>query len=152
MDCSTDPLLEPLTLVNLTRHAVKLVLSGGQAIEMPPSGRVAFVVAPAPRRWICLIQVGSGPATPVEVLDEPSAPRGVALPAPRPGVAYLVSARVAEACPGRDDLLTPATGPGEGALRDAQGRVTAVTRLKRFRRVAPSATRAVQAKEEGTAS
>ena len=147
MNCATDSPPGPLALVNLTRHAINLVLPGGQAIEIPPSGRVAFVVAPAPRRWICPIQVGSDPPTPVEVLDEPSMPRRVALPSPRPGVAYLVSARVAEACPGRADLLTPATGPGEGALRDTQGRVTAVTRLKRFRQAALPAV-----PEQGAAS
>jgi len=133
MCLSTDPSREPLALVNLTRHCLRLVLPDGQTRELPASGRVAFVVAPAPRRWACSMRIGGAPPIAVEVLDEPSSPRYVALPAPRPGVAYLVSARVAEACGGRDDLLTPATDPGEGAVRDGQGCVVAVARLKRFR-------------------
>jgi hypothetical protein len=53
------------------------------------------------------------------------------LPAPKDGVAYLVSALVlgALAGHGRRDVFAPATGPQDGAVRNDQGQVVAVTRL-----------------------
>ena len=50
------------------------------------------------------------------------------LPAPEPGVFFLVSALVFAAS-GRQDLVAPDTG--NTCVRDAQGRIVAVTRLIR---------------------
>jgi hypothetical protein len=49
------------------------------------------------------------------------------LPSPSHGFGYIVSGMIADAFPGRVDLLVP--DAGEDALRDANGRVLAVRRL-----------------------
>jgi hypothetical protein len=55
----------------------------------------------------------------------------VGLPDPVDGVLLVVSQLVAGRVPDRDDVVSPGTGPADGAVRDAQGRVCAVTRLVR---------------------
>lgn len=56
----------------------------------------------------------------------------VGLPDPVDGVAYVVSLLVLAALGGtRADVLAPATGPEDGAIRDERGQVFAVTRLVR---------------------
>jgi hypothetical protein len=45
---------------------------------------------------------------------------------------YIVSGMVLSALYGtRPDVLAPGTGPNDGAIRDASGRIVAVTRLVR---------------------
>jgi hypothetical protein len=51
------------------------------------------------------------------------------LPPPERDTILIVSALLAVAVPGRTDVFYPGTGPGDGAVRDSQGRVQAVTRL-----------------------
>jgi hypothetical protein len=55
------------------------------------------------------------------------------LPAPAEGTIYVVSGRVLSALAGsgRDDVYGPGTGPTDGAVRDAEARIVAVTRLVR---------------------
>jgi len=54
---------------------------------------------------------------------------------PEPGLVYIVSAMVGaalrEAGVSRPDVLCPGTGPQDGAIRDPEGRIQAVTRLIR---------------------
>ena len=116
-----------MTLRNLTPHPVRLELPSGRPLVLPAAARPARVVAPVPARVV--LRLGGEP---VPVLLEPPGPALVALPDPRPGVALVVSRAVAERARHRPDLLVPATGPGEGAVRDALGHVVAVTALKRL--------------------
>lgn len=50
------------------------------------------------------------------------------LPPPEEGTVYIVSLIVL-AQTKRTDVLAPATGPKDGAIRDAEGKVLAVTKL-----------------------
>lgn len=120
------------TLVNCIPHPVRIVLPSGRALELPPALRPARLVIPTPRHaTLCL----DGEA--VDILEAPPPHRTAGLPAPRPGTYYLVSTLLAAAHPERPDLLAPATGPDDDALRDADGRITGVTRLRRYLLPAP---------------
>lgn len=103
------------------------MLPSGRVVVLPADGAPARVVRPAPEREPLVL---GGEAIPV--LLESGFPYTVALPPPRPGVGLVVSRAVADAARHRSDLFVPATGPGEGARRDAHGHVTAVTALKRL--------------------
>ena len=52
------------------------------------------------------------------------------MPAPKAGTVYVVSAKTADACPTRYDLLVPGTSPTDDPFRDEDGRVVAVRYLK----------------------
>jgi hypothetical protein len=53
------------------------------------------------------------------------------LPAPQAGMFFIVSGMVGAALAGRGraDVFVPGTGPNDGALRNEQGHIIAVTRL-----------------------
>jgi hypothetical protein len=98
-------------LVNLTPHPIRVVAPNGEAVaELPvagPPARCAELVREESRLEV------NGHAVPVlrlahgEVLD---------LPEPESGTWYVVSRVVADALPGRADLLVPAQ-----LVRDADG-------------------------------
>lgn len=82
-----------MTFLNLTPHAIRL--NDGTVYE--PTGtvaRVANTFTDFDQDCICHVSYGD--------------PVGV--PAPQAGVKLIVSAMVLAACPGRDDLVAPATG------------------------------------------
>ena len=131
-DCIQDP---PAVcgLVNLTPHAIVVRHAGGDLV-LPPSGQVARVSSV------------SAPAGHVEhnVLVDGLAVLGASipcvrlawgevegLPAPDGRSTFVVSALVLGRCGGRDDVVAPATGPTDGAIRDDGGRIIAVTKLVR---------------------
>lgn len=114
------------TFVNLLPHALTLVLPSGRERAFPPSGTVARVEPPAPQTDTVAVD---GEAVEVRLRRRPTEVTG--LPAPRPGTYYLVSTMLARAAPERDDLLAPATGPDDDAVRDEDGQITAVTRFQR---------------------
>jgi len=102
--------------LNLTPHPIGLRRADGTTIVVQPSGELARVAA-------------------VEVAGEsvggvPTAYRrlGAAEGLPPTGVPCLVSALVLSACPGREGVYGPDTGPT--AIREG-GQVVAVTRLVR---------------------
>lgn len=124
-------------LINLTPHDIRLVLMDGNDVVIRASGNVARIgtvsgdqsyLLPAgygadkdyDAHWGCV------PVHERTVWGEP-----VGLPSPVPGTVYLVSALFAGRVGDRNDVLYPGTGPQDGAHRDDQGRVTAVTRLIR---------------------
>ena len=83
-----------------------------------------------------LARVAQVPATPAPVdgLPVPVVPSPVfgavdGLPPPVDGTAYIVSGLVLARCGGRRDVFAPGTGPGDEPVKDAQGRIVAVTRL-----------------------
>lgn len=106
--------------INLTPHVINFYDLDGNLIESIPSSGVA--------------RVASKPGTledrglpvPVAAPTEYGAVEG--LPDPQDGVVYIVSTLVAQAVK-RPDVLSPGTGPSDGAIRDEQGRVAGVTRL-----------------------
>lgn len=104
-------------IVNLTPHEVTVKTDGGE-IVIPPSGQVARCAekhSPAPALET---EAGSIPITRASY----GAVEG--LPAPQPGVVYIVSALVLAAVPERVDIFAP--GP---AIRDGEGRVVACSGL-----------------------
>ena len=133
-------------LRNGTPHAVVLVLPSGRRVVLPPATRPVRVLEGVGQEDILRVE---GEAVPVLVI--PAGPRAAVLPDATPGVALVVSAAVARAHPERPDLFAPATGPGEGALRDARGAVVAVTRLKRYAATPPIAGYAYPSRSAVTA-
>ena len=111
-----------LNLTNLTPHVVTLRGAEGD-IHLPPAGYVARVDS----------EPGSHASTlmGIPVYTMPEKGRVVGLPERRPGEIYLVSGMVLAALSGKDrpDVVAPGTGPNDGAIRDEQGRIVAVTRL-----------------------
>jgi len=111
--------------INCTPHTLVLARADGvDDLALLPSGEVARVAMRASPR---------GTVNGFNVLhDVWGAVEG--LPAPRPGCVFLVSGLVLAALEKegsrRTDVLAPATGPRDGAVRDAKGFVIAVTQLK----------------------
>jgi hypothetical protein len=106
---------------NLTPHSIVLRGTDGLETTVMPSGQVARV-ASVPGRPI-------GQAGGVPVFAAPTWGAVEGLPAPVADTLYLVSALVAARCTGRKDVVSPGTGPQDGAIRDERGQVVAVTRL-----------------------
>jgi hypothetical protein len=108
---------------NLTPHAITLRVADAhgreQDLVLQPAG-------PAPRvvtRRVSDAPVGDVPVTHVRG-------NGVTgLPDAQPGVALIVSAMVAQAVRGRDDVFAPDT---DQAIRDAGGCIVAVPGLVRY--------------------
>jgi len=111
-----------VSFVNLTPHAIVMRGSDGVDVTIAPSGAVARVselqtVAVRMFNGIpVLARTGFGP-----VLD---------LPQPQEGVVFVVSGMVLEKVIGREDVIAPATGPSDGAVRNEKGHIIAVTALK----------------------
>lgn len=112
-----------MELVNLTPHPVVFRTSQGVDVVLPPSGRVARV-ATSPTS-----PASAHEGIPVPVLPYPVYGAIDDLPRPRAGHRYIVSLIVLAQCHGRGDVYAPGTGPQDGAIRDAEGRIVAVTRL-----------------------
>ena len=113
-----------MQFVNLTPHSITIRTSNGD-VTLPSSG-VARVSRGAGRET----EVGGvrvvipGPWGEVEGLPASQEKIGLI-------VSALVGARFEGA--GREDIFTPGTGPLDGAIRDDQGRIVAVTCLKQVR-------------------
>lgn len=111
-----------MNIVNLTPHALTLRTPQGER-EFPPmstAARVMYATRP---------EASLRDGIPLPILEHPTAGRVIGLPAPANDTIYLVSLIVLPLCAGRTDVFAPATGPGEGAIRDDRGQVVAVTRL-----------------------
>lgn len=114
-----------MEFVNLTPHPITLRTFEGDLIvdlTVAPSGQVARV-AQFPSEVIVLA------GFPVPVVTAPRFGAVEGLPEPEGGVAYIVSGLVLAHTSDRGDVFAPATGPGDNPVRDADGRIVAVTRL-----------------------
>lgn len=101
-------------MINLTPHAITLQLADGTAVTFPPSGKIARVTSSE-------VVIGTLHGVPV-IQRQFGAVEGL----PEDGAPCLVSALVLSACPGREGVYAPDTGPT--AIRE-NGQVVAVTRL-----------------------
>jgi len=106
--------------VNLTPHEVVLYREDGKSLVLASKGIARVDSTPG----VCREVVDGIPIYEAPVMGEV-----YGLPAPIAGTVYIVSGVVAGACKGRADVVYPGTGPKDGAVRDAQGRVIGVTRL-----------------------
>lgn len=111
-----------VTLVNLTPHAVSLIVGDGGSVTIPPSGIVCRAASTS--KDIAAIETGVG-LIPVRRIEY-GRPEG--LPAPAPNTVYIVSALAAQAIrayhPERDDVVVVAD-----AVRDEAGRVVGAKAL-----------------------
>ena len=114
------------TLVNRTPHPIGLSVDG-IVTTISTSGTVARVST------LSGAQCGVLHGLPVFLPPTFGAVEG--LPEPQDGVVYIVSLLVASALQAagvsRPDVVCPGTGPQDGAVRDAQGHIVAVTRFNR---------------------
>lgn len=117
-----------MNIVNLTPHPIVLVTENGNRWTFPSSG-------------VCRVATSAGAledvaGIPVPVAGATTFGQIEGLPAPVDGTVFIVSGMVASALVqqgvrNRADVLVPGTGPQEGAVRDAEGRIVGVTRLVR---------------------
>ena len=114
-----------MKLVNLTPHQIVLRAEDGCETELPAAGQVARVTS-TPGPLIHSQQEG----LPVQVYGADRPGDIVGLPEPQAETLFIVSNVVAGLVPERQDVVCPATGPQDGAIRDDQGQIVAVTRLK----------------------
>lgn len=110
-------------IVNLTPHDIHLRDSWDTEpwLTIPASGQVAR--CSEQRQAVSAITTDSGAKIPV---NRVSLGDVAGLPDPQPGVAYIVSRLVAEACRGRDDIFVV-----DDLVRDPQGRVIGARALAR---------------------
>ena len=111
-------------IVNLCPHSIVLRTPEGEDVTISPSGTVA--------------RVSATPGALEEAGDLPVPVAGVTvfgevtdLPGPVPGTVYIVSGLVGSRVVDRNDVFVPGTGPRDGAIRDDNNRIVAVTRLNR---------------------
>lgn len=109
-----------MAFVNLTPHTIRYFDTTGRDHEVPSSGVARVSTTPG-----VVEDVGG-----VLFADAPTFGAVEGLPDPAPGVVYIVSAMVAARCIGRDDVVSPGTGPADGPIRK-DGQVHAVTRFVR---------------------
>jgi hypothetical protein len=107
------------TLVNLTPHPVVLRRNGID-VTIPPNGTVCRV---ASTPGVLVDDTG-----PVPIYGSPEWGDVEGLPPPHASTVYIVSGLVAGRVD-RRDVVSPGTGPADGAIRDTDGRIVAVTRL-----------------------
>lgn len=115
-----------MRLINATPHAVNILGAQGELLlDLPPSGLVLRCETRT-QPWGDLTVEGRAVPVTRTVLGEVRTEDGDPLPAPQPGVAYVVSALVRLAAPERDDLFSP--GP---LVRNGAGVVTGCLGLSR---------------------
>ena len=119
--------MDGIQLVNLTPHAIS-VRAGGDTVTVPPSGNVARVSTSAKEAGVLFI--GTGSPVPVQVTTFGQV-EGLPEMDPEAGVVYVVSGMVLSALREqgivRGDVVAPATGPNDGAIRNEKGHIVAIT-------------------------
>lgn len=116
-----------MQIINLTPHVITLQAADGSRTNLSP--RLGVDNKPNPAR------VSSTPGAlrqpdgcPVPVAAPTVFGEVVGVPGPVEGVLYVASALVAQAAR-RADVVSPGTGPADGAIRNDQNQIEAVTRL-----------------------
>jgi hypothetical protein len=108
------------SIINLTPHTIVLRDENGRDHEIPSTGRAVLKQTPGD-----LVDV---PGVPVPIAQPASGHEVVGVPEPQEGVLFLVSFPVA-AFLRRPDVVSPGTGPQDGAIRTETGQIVGVTRL-----------------------
>jgi len=106
-------------LVNLTPHVINVKIGQSGTIGIEPSGSVARVTSTT-----SLVGEVNGVPVYSNAWGEVEG-----IPAPETGVTYIVSMVVRERA-NRADVVSPGTGPNDGAVRE-NGQIVAVTRFIR---------------------
>ena len=110
-----------MKVINLTPHTINICDESGNVVKSyPPTGN-----ARVNTEFRDLLPIDGVPAKSVSYSET------TGLPPAEEGVFYLVSMVVAQANPGRADLLCPNTAPGE-VVRDAGGQIVGVKSFARY--------------------
>jgi len=118
-------------LVNLTPHGIAVQAGDdGNVVTIPPSGNVARVSSDARDSGLLFVDGTLAVPTQVttfgQVIDLPTYD-------PEGDVVYVVSGMVLSALreqgSTRCDVVAPATGPQDGAIRNEKGHIVAVTKF-----------------------
>ena len=119
-----------MKLVNLTPHDITLREADSTDLTIPSSGvaRVDATEGGLIGLVLCPMAPASSYGLLVPIHSAPSWGEVYGLPDAVDGVLYIVSTMVADRCGGRADVVSPGTGPKDGAIR-ANGEIVAVTRL-----------------------
>lgn len=113
-----------MKLVNLTPHVINIHTPSGEVVTIQPEPTSARVTSSPDGEEV---EVDGIKLLPPQKWGEVEG-----LPPPEAGVFFIVSAIVADHAAVRGDLLIPATGPKDGAVRK-DGAVVGVTALRRAR-------------------
>lgn len=125
---SSTPTLVGKKFVNLTPHPVVYRTAEGKDFTFPSGGSARVDVTPGTSFTHSIEGLGefvvNTPAQMGEVIG---------LPEPDGETIYIVSLIVIThpSVVGRNDVVAPATGPKDGAIRDAEGRIQGVTKFVR---------------------
>jgi hypothetical protein len=117
-----------MKIVNLTPHTLVIRRSASNLAEPDPTDLVISSSGSA-RVGTRSEPLGDIDGVPV-VRTTYTAVNG--LPEPEEGTVYAVSLLVLQALPARTDLVGPATGPNDGAIRSTDGRIYAVRAWQRM--------------------
>lgn len=114
-----------MNIINLTPHRIVIIVEDENrnpyVYEFPPSGNVARVTSTQTE----VMRINNIPVVKTKFGDVEG------LPEPKEDMVYIVSSIVGQALAGkRSDILSPDTGPT--AIRDEQGRITAVRRFQQW--------------------
>ena len=104
-------------IVNLTPHAITLIIDGEDDLVIKPSGRVARVATST-------VTIGDVDGIPVTTT---SFGEVEGLPEPEDGTIYIVSSLVAQRVPERGDVYIP-----NESVRDERGRIVGCRSLGRI--------------------
>jgi hypothetical protein len=117
-----------MKLVNATPHAINLRSADGTDTVLPKAENPARVN-------MTIGTQENAPEFPCALFSADTKGDIIDLPAPQKGTFVVVSALVGDALIAknirRHDVLVLGTGPKDGAVRNADGQIIAVTRLKR---------------------
>src|SRR5690606_6833776 len=116
---------DPMRIINLTPHAVTLVTASGDEVVIQPEenpARIPTTTTPA------------GDVNGIPVVMEQLGDANSVLPAPQPGVVYVVARPVAERAGHRTDLVVPTN------VERVDGRPVRARALARVAASSPRAT------------
>jgi len=117
--------------INLTPHPLRLRTAADDTATARDDDVVVAPDPAGPARVATTPGVAEGDLDGVALYSATSFGEVAGLPAPQDGTIFIVSALVGGQISGRDDVVQPGTGPKDGTVRDADGRIFAVTRLVR---------------------
>jgi hypothetical protein len=109
-----------MKLINLTPHTINIITPQGENLSLPSAGVARVASQPG-----TALDFGAG----IPVFSAPTWGAVEGLPEPEHDTLYVVSALVAGQVKGRPDVVSPGTGPNDGAVRNDKGQIVAVTRL-----------------------
>ncbi len=116
--------MKKINFVNLTPHPLTLQRPDRSELVIQPDEN-------GPARVSVKAGVKAGELNEVPLYTATLFGEIVGLPAPQIDTIYIVSGMVGGQIRNRGDVVVPGTGPADGAVRNEQGHIIAVTRLNK---------------------